>query len=296
VQLLVFSSLSKLKYWKNGYFSSALGLAQFYSTGPLAIFSLRARAWASFRPRQLQLRPVPPPLTTSTRRPCRSSTCAVPRPYPREAAMRRKFLFCRCSAPRHRVKPRAPLLSSACPLLTGRRRAVPPRHQPGNLPPRARPPPPRVRGPSRQAGDLLRGIPSGFFLLPGRLHADILHRPPSGPADHATSFASSPCGSPTTPTPTSATPPTPHRRFSPLDVRRREAAAVVSLPPPRRLKSSVHPAGNLPDPPPPPVSLSVGRISPASRRRRGRNPLPCFPGWAEMAEGVGPSRPSSTVD
>jgi hypothetical protein len=80
---------------------------------------------------------------------------------------------------------------------------------------------------------------------------------------------------------------------------RHGAAPVVSLPPPRRLKSSVHPAGNLPDPPPPPVSLSVGRISPASRRRRGRNPLPYFPGWAEMAEGVGPfwsSRPSSAVD
>jgi hypothetical protein len=184
----------------------------------------------------------------------------------------------------------APLLAKRC-----RRRAVPPRHQPGNLPPRARPPP-RVREPSRQAGDLLRGIPPGFFLLPRSLHADRLHRPPSGPADHATSFASSPCGSLTTPTPTSATPPTPHRRFTPLDVRRREAVAVVSLPPPRRLKSSIHPAGNLPDLPLPPVSLSVGRISPASRQCRGRNPLSCFPGWAEMAEGVGPSRPSSAVD
>jgi hypothetical protein len=138
----------------------------------------------------------------------------------------------------------APLLAKRC-----RRRAVPPHYQPGNLPPRARPPPPHVREPSRQAGDLLRGIPPGFFLLPGHLHADRLHRPSSGPADHATSFASSPCGSPTTPTPTSATPLTPHRRFSPLDVRHREAAAVVSLPPPRRLKSSVHPAGNLPDRP-----------------------------------------------
>jgi hypothetical protein len=37
----------------------------------------------SFQPRQLQLRPVPPPLTTSTCRPCRSSTCASFRhPYP----------------------------------------------------------------------------------------------------------------------------------------------------------------------------------------------------------------------
>jgi hypothetical protein len=190
----------------------------------------------------------------------------------------------------------SPSSEAACPLLTGRQRAVPLRHQLGNLSPRARPPP-RVREPSHQAGGLLRGISPGFFLLPGRLHADRLHRPPSGPADHATSFASSPCGSPTTPT--SATPPTPHRRFSPLDVCRCEAAAVVTLPPPRRLKSSIHPAGNLPDPPPPPVSLSVGRISPASHRRRGRNPLPCFPGWAEMAEGVGPfwpSRPSSAVD
>jgi hypothetical protein len=167
--------------------------------------------------------------------------CVAPRPYPHEAATRRKFLFCRCSAPRHRVKLCIPLLSSACPLLTGHRRAVPPRHQPGNLPPRACPPPPRVREPSRQAGALLRGILSGFFLLPGRLHANRLHRPPFGPADHATSFASSPCGSPTTPTPTptptSATPPTPHRRFSPLNVRRCGKSSPSLLPqigPPRR--------------------------------------------------------------
>jgi hypothetical protein len=52
----------------------------------------------------------------------------------------------------------------------------------------------------------------------------------------------------------------------------------VSLPPPHRLKSIVHPAGNLPKPPPPPVSLSAGRISPVSHRRQGggRSP-PLFP-------------------
>jgi hypothetical protein len=53
-------------------------------------------------------------------------------------------------------------------------------------------------------------------------------RPFPGPADHATRFASSPCCSLTTPAPTSATPPAPHRHSSPLDVRRREATTVVS--------------------------------------------------------------------
>jgi hypothetical protein len=62
-------------------------------------------------------------------------------------------------------------------------------------------------------------------------------RPCPDPADRATSFASSLCCSPTTPAPISATPPTPHRRFSPLDVRRREAAAVVSHFPPCCLQS-----------------------------------------------------------
>jgi hypothetical protein len=49
-----------------------------------------------------------------------------------------------------------------------------------------------------------------------------LHRRPytSGPADRAMSFAFSPCCSPTTPAPTSVVPPAPHRRSSPLDVRR----------------------------------------------------------------------------
>jgi hypothetical protein len=56
--------------------------------------------------------------------------------------------------------------------------------------------------------------------------------------------------------------------------------------PPPQIKCP--PSRQPPDPPPPPVSLSAGQISPASCRRRGRNPLPCFPGWAEMAEGVGP--------
>jgi hypothetical protein len=134
-----------------------------------------------------------------------------PRPYPHEAATRRNFLFCRCSAPRHRVKPRVPLLTSACPLLTGHQRAVPPRHQPGNLPPRALPPPPRVREPSRQAGGLLWGIQPGFFLLPGRLHADRLHRPPVEPDVAATSFASSVRTSLASPTTWAAASWIPHR-------------------------------------------------------------------------------------
>jgi hypothetical protein len=56
--------------------------------------------------------------------------------------------------------------------------------------------------------------------------------------------------------------------------------------PPPQIKCP--PSRQAPRPAPPPVSLSAGRISPASRRRRGRNPLPYFPGWAKMAEGVGP--------
>jgi hypothetical protein len=66
-----------------------------------------------------------------------------------------------------------------------------------------------------------------------------------GPVDRATSFASSPCCSPTTPAPTSAAPPAPHRRSSPLDVRRREAAVVVSHSPPRCLQSVHLDAGVL---------------------------------------------------
>jgi hypothetical protein len=62
-------------------------------------------------------------------------------------------------------------------------------------------------------------------------------RPSPGPVDRAMSFASSPCCSPTMPAPTSAAPPAPHRRSSPLDVRRREAVAVVSHSPPRCLQS-----------------------------------------------------------
>jgi hypothetical protein len=62
-------------------------------------------------------------------------------------------------------------------------------------------------------------------------------RPFPGPADHATRFASSPCCSLTTPAPTSATPPAPHRHSSPLDVRRREATTVVSHSPPCCLQS-----------------------------------------------------------
>jgi hypothetical protein len=58
-----------------------------------------------------------------------------------------------------------------------------------------------------------------------------------GPADHATSFASSPCCSPTTLAPTSATPSAPHRRSSPLDVHHREAAAVMRHSPPCCLQS-----------------------------------------------------------
>jgi hypothetical protein len=70
-------------------------------------------------------------------------------------------------------------------------------------------------------------------------------RPCPDPADRATSFASSPCCSPTTPAPTSATPPAPHRRSSPLDVHRREAAAVVSHFPPCCLQSVHLDAGVL---------------------------------------------------
>jgi hypothetical protein len=64
------------------------------------------------------------------------------------------------------------------------------------------------------------------------------------PADHATSFASSPCCSLTTLAPTSATPLAPNRRSSPLDVRHREAAAVVSHSPPCCLQS-VHLDGGV---------------------------------------------------
>jgi hypothetical protein len=70
-------------------------------------------------------------------------------------------------------------------------------------------------------------------------------RPFPGPADHATSFASSPCCSPTTPAPTSTTPLAPHRRSSPLDVRRCEAAVVVSHSPPCCLQSVYLDAGVL---------------------------------------------------
>jgi hypothetical protein len=66
-----------------------------------------------------------------------------------------------------------------------------------------------------------------------------------GLADRATSFASSPCCSPTTLAPTSAAPPAPHRRSSPLDVRRREAAVVVSHSPPRCLQAVHLDAGVL---------------------------------------------------
>jgi hypothetical protein len=84
---------------------------------------------------------------------------------------------------------RAFLYSPPCALCSPG--ADEPCHQSGNLPPRARPPPPHVREPSCQAGGLLQGIPPGFFLLPGSLHADRLHRPLSEPDVAATSFASS---------------------------------------------------------------------------------------------------------
>jgi hypothetical protein len=70
-------------------------------------------------------------------------------------------------------------------------------------------------------------------------------RPSPGPADRATSFASSPCCSPRTPAPTSTAPPAPHRRSSPLNVRHREAAVVVSHSPPRCLQSVHLDAGVL---------------------------------------------------
>jgi hypothetical protein len=70
-------------------------------------------------------------------------------------------------------------------------------------------------------------------------------RPSPGLADRVMSFASSPCCSPTTPAPTSAAPPAPHRRSSPLDVRHREAAVLVSHSPPRCLQSVHLDAGVL---------------------------------------------------
>jgi hypothetical protein len=66
-----------------------------------------------------------------------------------------------------------------------------------------------------------------------------------GPADRAMSFASSPCCSPTTPAATSTAPPAPHRGSSPLDVRRREATAVVSHSRPHCLQSVHLDAGVL---------------------------------------------------
>jgi hypothetical protein len=85
---------------------------------------------------------------------------------------------------------------------------------------------------SRQSrADIVR--PDRESTAPSTLHL----RPCPDPADRATSFASSPCCSLTTPAPTSATPLAPHRCSSPLDVRRHEAAAVVSHFPPCCLQS-----------------------------------------------------------
>jgi hypothetical protein len=110
---------------------------------------------------------------------------------------------------------------------------------------------------SRSVVHATRAVPwqraAGHQAVPARSHqsrADAVHpgresTAPStphlqlslGPADHAMSFASYLCYSPTTPAPTSVAPSAPHRRSSPLDVRRRGATAVVSHSPPHCLQS-----------------------------------------------------------
>jgi hypothetical protein len=100
-----------LKYWKNGYFSSALGLAHFYSTGPNPPGQPAHRPFSPARtPRRRSDRTV----VGSDRASCSCVPCHLPSRPPRVG---------------HAAPPRASVLPSLSPALSSVRSKVCSNHQ-----------------------------------------------------------------------------------------------------------------------------------------------------------------------
>jgi hypothetical protein len=233
----------------------------------------------------------------SMSRPCSAtSTCAAlrpRRPYPLRASHRRLILFTPSIS--RRLLPLLPAHMSSAAVD----RAVPLRH-PEQL--RHENPPqlssPRPTPLSSKEGH--RRSVTGAVPLPPIASTTSAHTgpprttpaPPQAPPEHRTPFR------PNTRTPTTAG----HLlRTDPLrpTAHNRRATATVSLLSPFASNRSHHRPGPLPGYFPANQRRPAGRISPASRRRQGRNFPPLFPtagpdcrvSWAAW-----PNRSSSAVD
>jgi hypothetical protein len=253
-----------------------LGPAQCYSTNPVG-FGQPVSSDRAQRAEPPLFRPLPAPLR------CRRRVSLLPRelhapPMPppvSEASSRRRAVVSRVRQPLNRPPPNGRRRSPAATTTPRAARVA-----------IARAPYPHHRSGGKNCLRLFPHLPSSSHPTAQARHrrralatVDRHLRSSSSHTYSTPSTARVPGTSTSTSTPVSSPSPVCRRRLFPARARRRRELPSVSLPPPFTSNRSHHQPGPLSSRFPADQRRPVGRISPASRQRRGGGGffLPCFP-------------------